>query len=137
MKHEIRLMALDEQPLVVDAWVRSFRDSPYAGCIGNDHFQAAQRRTVEDILLRPETRALVAIAPGPTKRVMGFVVFGGWFVFAKPCGFDWLVVWRCQYGPSCVVARSCRTEVLSATSTPSLKGHLGIVASGSERAGAA
>ncbi len=77
MKHEIRLMALDEQPLVVDAWVRSFRDSPYAGCIGNDHFQAAQRRTVEDILLRPETRALVAIAPGPTKRVMGFVVFGG------------------------------------------------------------
>lgn len=68
-------MALDEQPLVVDAWVRSFRDSPHAGCIGNAHYQDAMRRTVEDIIHRPDTAVLVAIAPGPTKRVMAFVAF--------------------------------------------------------------
>ena len=64
----------DEIPFIVDAWARSFRDSPWAGCISNEHYQEAQRATINDLLARG-ARATVAVPTEGPRRVCGFVAF--------------------------------------------------------------
>lgn len=62
----------DEIPFVVDAWVRSFRDSPWAGCISNDRYQEVMRERVNDLLARG-VRVVVAVPEEGKRRVFGFI----------------------------------------------------------------
>lgn len=68
----------DEMALVYDAWIRSFRKSPWAGCVRNDRWEDVQRATIDGLLDRG-ARVLVALAPQVPgvfegRRVMGFSV---------------------------------------------------------------
>ncbi len=67
--------APDEIKFIVDAWVRSFRDSPWAGCIGNDKYQEVMRERVNGLLARG-VQCTVAfpdiVGEGP-RRLLGFV----------------------------------------------------------------
>ncbi len=73
----------DELPLVYDAWARSFRKSPWAGCIPNRLYDSVSRAGIDDILNRG-ARVIVAVVEleGGARRVMGYVV-------AEP---DWAVL---------------------------------------------
>lgn len=67
-----------ELDFVVDAWLESFRKSPWAGCVRNDMYQATQRATIAGLLARG-AQILVALAPRlegvhEGRRVMGYAV---------------------------------------------------------------
>lgn len=68
----------DELALVFDAWVKSFRKSPWAGTVRNDLWVTVQRATIKGILDRGAvvTVALAPIVPGvhEARRVMGYAV---------------------------------------------------------------
>ncbi len=74
---EITTVAADEMPFIYDAWIKSFRVSPWAGCVRNDQFESVQRATIQGILSRG---ALIHVALAPRvegvfteRRVMGFI----------------------------------------------------------------
>ena len=67
-------VAADEVPFVVDSWARSFRDSPWAGCLSNEHYQEAQRATINDLLARG-VHVCVAIPQQGDRRVCAFVAY--------------------------------------------------------------
>lgn len=78
----------DELKLVADSWSNSFRKSPYAGCIPNNLWPEVSRMTMTELLLRPTTKVMVALAPAPEGergRVMGYYV-------AEPGVLHWLYV---------------------------------------------
>ena len=65
----------DEYALVFDSWSRSFKKSPWAGCVTNDMYDQVSRRTIADILDRGATvRVACAELPTGGRRVMGYVV---------------------------------------------------------------
>lgn len=68
----------DEMALVFDAWVSSFRKSPWAGCVRNDMWTTVQRATIAGILARGAeiTVVLAPTVPGvfTGRRVMGYAV---------------------------------------------------------------
>lgn len=65
-------MQPDETKFVVDSWVRSFRDSPWAGCIANDRYQEVMRETVNSLLARG-VRVIVAIPSEGPRRVCSYI----------------------------------------------------------------
>lgn len=68
--------AADEWPLVFDSWARSYRKSPFAGCIPNHLYDEVSRASFNDIIARPGARVIVATTELPEggRRVMGYVV---------------------------------------------------------------
>lgn len=75
----------DEFSLVIDSWVRSFRKSPWAGCVPNHLWDQVMRTSIAELL----NRALVIVAvkelEDGTRRVMGYSV-------AEPGVLHWLYV---------------------------------------------
>ena len=71
----------DEYSLVFDSWARSFRKSPWAGCIPNQLYPSVQRTAMTDIMDRG-AQVLVAVTPiegqedqfPEVRRVMGYSV---------------------------------------------------------------
>lgn len=65
----------DELPLVFDSWARSFRKSPYAGCIPNHLYDSVSRACIGEILDRG-ARVIVAAVDleGGGRRVAGYSV---------------------------------------------------------------
>lgn len=64
----------EEFAFVFDSWARSFRRSPWAGCVPNHLYPAVSREGSKCIVDRPTARVVVAVAPGDTRRVMGYYV---------------------------------------------------------------
>lgn len=64
---------VEELPLIYDSWIRSFRNSPYAGCVVNDIWYETMKHTLDAVL--PKARVIVAL-PGDDaiRRVIGYVV---------------------------------------------------------------
>jgi GNAT superfamily N-acetyltransferase len=65
----------DEFPFIFDSWARSFRKSPWAGCVPNHLYDQVSRATSAGIIDRG-ARVIVAVAPLPDgdRRVMGYAV---------------------------------------------------------------
>lgn len=70
--YNFSLMQPDEVKFIVDSWVRSFRDSPWAGCIANDQYQEVMRGTVNGLLARGVRVVVATTAEGP-RRVCGYI----------------------------------------------------------------
>lgn len=75
----------EEFAFVFDSWARSFRRSPWAGCIPNHLYDAVSRECAKGIIDRPDARVVLAVAPGDDRRVMGYYV-------AEPGVLHWLYV---------------------------------------------
>lgn len=67
----------DELALVYDSWARSFRKSPFAGCVPNHLWDQVSRACMSEILNRG-ARVIVAVVDletdPPQRRVMGYSV---------------------------------------------------------------
>lgn len=65
----------DEMPLVYDYWARSYKKSPWAGCVLNKDYDTVTRNTIEEILNRG-ARVIVAVEdlPDGARRVIGYSV---------------------------------------------------------------
>lgn len=65
----------DELPLVFDSWSKSFKKSPWAGCIPNHLYPEVSRAGISEILDRG-AKVLVAYIdlPDGARRVMGYSV---------------------------------------------------------------
>lgn len=66
----------EEMPLVFDSWARSFRKSPWAGCVPNHLWDQVSRAAAAGIVDRG---ALITVAVTPIegaegRRVMGYAV---------------------------------------------------------------
>jgi len=67
-------------PLIIDSWSRSFKKSPWAGCVRNCDWDAVSRGTIGELLDR--SRIVVAVTPiadreeeyPGVRRVMGYSV---------------------------------------------------------------
>ena len=57
--------------LVMDAWIKGFRNSPYAGCVTNDRWHETQANTVEQLLARG-SRLLVLCSETRPDQIVGF-----------------------------------------------------------------
>lgn len=68
----IRLANQDDVPFVLDAWTRSFRESPWAGTVRNDEYQKVQRSTIAGLLARGSRIHVATDASG--SRLLGFCV---------------------------------------------------------------
>jgi len=78
----------DEYSLVYDSWARSFRKSPWAGCIPNHLYDQVSRAGIADILDRG-ARVVCAVQEldEGARRVMGYAV-------SEPNVLHWLFVKR-------------------------------------------
>lgn len=78
----------DEFPFIFDSWARSFRKSPWAGCIPNHLYDQVSRADSAGIIDRG-ARVIVATSalPDGTRRVMGYSV-------SEPGVLHWLFVKR-------------------------------------------
>lgn len=65
----------DELPLIYDSWSRSFKKSPWAGCVLNRDYPQVSRNTIGEILDRG-ARVIVAVVDleDGARRVMGYSV---------------------------------------------------------------
>lgn len=87
----IRPMAQGEQPFVLDGWIRSWRTSPWAGCIPNNQVWEVTRDAIAGLCLRG-AQIDVAVARGTdTERLVGFVCYEApdvvHYLFVKRRGF--------------------------------------------------
>lgn len=65
----------DELPLVFDSWSKSFKKSPWAGCIPNNLYPEVSRAGISEILDRGATVIVAYIdLPDGGRRVMGYSV---------------------------------------------------------------
>ncbi len=78
----------EEYALVIDAWVRSYQKSPWAGCVPNHLWDSVSRTCISEILNRG-ARIVVAVADTEDggRRVMGYSV-------SEPGVLHWLFVKR-------------------------------------------
>ncbi len=65
----------EEYPLIYDSWARSYKKSPWAGCVLNKDYDAVSRSTMGEILDRG-ARVIVAVQDLELggRRVMGYSV---------------------------------------------------------------
>jgi ribosomal protein S18 acetylase RimI-like enzyme len=78
----------DELKFILDSWSSSFRKSPYAGVVPNNHWAAVSRASMTQIMTRPSVTTTVALAGYSAEsrgRVMGYVV-------AEPGILHWIYV---------------------------------------------
>ncbi len=74
----------EEYPLIFDTWARSFRKSPWAGCVPNHLWDQVSRACIGELLTR--SRVIVAVKNLPEgRRVMGYSV-------SEPGVLHWLYV---------------------------------------------
>lgn len=66
--------APDEVRFILDAWARSYRDSPWSGTITNDKYAEISRWTITSLVARG-AKVLVAIPELGPRRVVGFVCY--------------------------------------------------------------
>lgn len=64
----------DEVRFILDAWARSYRDSPWSGTITNDKYAEISRWTITALVARG-AQVLVAIPEVGPRRVVGFVCY--------------------------------------------------------------
>lgn len=64
----------DEFAFIFDSWARSFRRSPWAGCVPNHLYDAVSREAAKGIIDRPGARVVVALPSPEVRRVMGYYV---------------------------------------------------------------
>ncbi len=78
----------EEFPLIYDSWARSFRKSPWAGCVLNRDYDAISRNTIGEILNRG-ARVICAVVDldDGSRRVAGYSV-------SEPdiCTLHWIYV---------------------------------------------
>lgn len=67
----IRPATSEDLPYIVTTWVRSFRESPYAGLVPNHLYYSVYEATVTDILARGAT-LLVACSTDDPDYIVGF-----------------------------------------------------------------
>jgi GNAT superfamily N-acetyltransferase len=72
--YDILPMEPDEEILVKDSWVKSYRDSDWAGTVSNDRFAEVQRWTITDLLARGAIIRVAVNTQGP-RRVLGWVCY--------------------------------------------------------------
>lgn len=66
----------DEIPFVLDAWCKSYRESPWAGTVANDKYHEVQRWTINSLIARGAGILLaVPLDPAMPRRVVGFVSY--------------------------------------------------------------
>ena len=58
--------------LVMDAWIKGFRNSPYAGCVTNDRWHETQANTIEQLLARGAKLEVLCSVAKPD-QIVGFV----------------------------------------------------------------
>lgn len=78
----------DEFKFILDSWSSSFRKSPFAGVVPNNHWAAVSRATMTQLMTRPSVTTTVALAGSSAEtrgRVMGYVV-------SEPGILHWLYV---------------------------------------------
>lgn len=77
----------EEYPFIYDSWARSFKKSPWAGCIPNHLYDMVSRAAASDILNRG-ARVVLAVTPiegAEGRRIMGYSV-------SEPGVLHWLFV---------------------------------------------
>lgn len=67
-----RAATADDVPFILDSWMKSWRKSPWAGCIVNNSYFKVQRETIEQLIARG---AKLEVACSPTKptQILGWV----------------------------------------------------------------
>jgi len=63
----------EEFPFIFDSWARSFRRSPWAGCVPNHLYDAVSRECSRGIVDRGAT--VIVARPDDVARVMGYAVW--------------------------------------------------------------
>lgn len=94
----IRPLQPGDQPFVLDGWIRSWRTSPWAGCIPNNRVWEVTRDAIAGLCLRG-AQIDVAVARGTdVERLVGFVCYEPkdliHYVFVKRRGFRGLGIGR-------------------------------------------
>lgn len=75
----------DEMDLVFDSWSRSFRKSPWAGCVPNHLWDSTARASIGELVDRSLVIVAVINLPNGKRRVMGYSV-------SEPGVLHWLYV---------------------------------------------
>jgi hypothetical protein len=88
----IRAAEPGDFPFVLDGWIRSWRTSPWAGCIPNNMIWEVTRSCVAGLMTRGARLDVAEVArTDGTKRLVGFVCFEApdlvHYVFVKKTGF--------------------------------------------------
>ena len=89
-EHEFDVPSGEEYSLVFDSWARSFRKSPWAGCIPNHLYDQVSRACIGELLNRSKVIVVARThdhegKPLPARRVMGYSV-------SEPGVLHWLYV---------------------------------------------
>jgi len=64
----------DDMRFIMDSWLRSWRESPWAGCIRNDLYFATQRATIEGLIAR-SAEFIVAYLEERPDHILGWGCF--------------------------------------------------------------
>lgn len=59
---------------VLDSWIRSYRESPWAGVVPNHRFFEVMHEAIEGLIARG-TKVVVACAKTDTTRILGWVAY--------------------------------------------------------------
>ncbi len=90
----VRPVEPGDMPFVLDGWIRSWRTSPWAGCVPNNRIWEVTRACIADLVTRG-AEILVAEVGG---RLVGFVCHEApdllHYVFVKRTGFRGLGIGR-------------------------------------------
>jgi len=74
MPIQIRAASADDVNFIMSSWKRSWRESPWAGCIRNDEYYESIRSTIEGLVARGAEFLVAVPASGPDiSRIMGWV----------------------------------------------------------------
>ena len=72
---QIRPLQQGDQPFVLDGWIRSWRTSPWAGCIPNNKVWEVTRESIAGLAIRG-ANIDVAVSRGETsERLVGFICY--------------------------------------------------------------
>jgi GNAT superfamily N-acetyltransferase len=67
-----RPMVPDDVPFIKDSWLKSFRDSPWAGCVSNNMYTEVYNDTVEQLWGRG-AEVWVACAAHDHAKILGWI----------------------------------------------------------------
>lgn len=95
---DLRPMGPDDLPFVLDGWIRSWRVSPWAGCIPNNRVFELTREAIAGLLLRGATIEVASVSGTQVTRLVGFVCYEPpdllHYVYVKKTGFRGLGIGR-------------------------------------------
>lgn len=94
----IRPHESNEMAFILDGWIRSWRTSPWAGCIPNNLIWEVTRSCIASLMLRGARIDVAEVSrTDGTPRLVGFVCYEGdvlHYVFVKRTGFRGLGIGR-------------------------------------------